>query len=42
MTKSKKEAKSKLNKVNCPYCRKKKPHSHKGCNEVSTRTIQIN
>ena len=28
-------------KVNCPYCTKKKPHSHKGCNETSECTIKI-
>ena len=23
----------KKKKINCPYCGKKKPHTHKGCNE---------
>lgn len=28
-------------KVNCPYCNKKKPHGHKGCNEANTQRISI-
>lgn len=28
-------------KVNCPYCLKKKPHGHKGCNETTTQRISI-
>ena len=29
------------NNVNCPYCKKNRPHGHKGCNEVGLRTILI-
>jgi len=27
--------------MKCPYCNKKKPHGHKGCNEVGLMRIQI-
>ena len=29
------------NNVNCPYCKKNRPHAHKGCNEVGTMRITI-
>jgi len=29
------------NNVNCPYCKKNRPHGHKGCNEVGLMTILI-
>ena len=28
-------------KVDCKFCRKKKPHGHKGCNETGASRIQI-
>ena len=30
-----------MEKVNCKLCKKKKPHGHKGCNEVGAARIQI-
>ena len=28
-------------KIECPYCNKKKPHGHKGCNEHGSLRISI-
>lgn len=35
-----KQKKKRHKKINCPECRKKNPHTHKGCNEdgLSVRT----
>lgn len=29
------------NNVNCPYCKKSRPHNHKGCNETTLQIIRI-
>ena len=30
-----------MENVKCSLCNKKKPHGHKGCNEVGTLRVQI-